>query len=508
IQSWWEVPSIAHFCSLFRTAFNLLDFDIEDLEEALLTDGTEETSWLQELIVRLLSGCLPNNEISTFNYQMFLRRLFRQKCQEHDRYNPFNTDCDFTLLPLRTKVDILHALCDFRLDAEDVLDQLKNLEADSLRVEPLGFDKNESAYWYFYGTRLYREDFERKNNKKKAVWQVICFTEDDWFQLTKKFKSSGTKNERLLHHTLSKNFLPELPRLFKEKERQARRRLLENQPRRTSDRIRKLDADVVDKEGSSEQLALQKDQQQKKKEQDERFPASPIYQPSLWQSRRRDSYEKRSKLKECTEEGDSDRETEIRNEMASKKKVKTRQRQPSTDSETTKGTRESFSRYRRLLNDTCSTKAQEIETMRKKRGSTPCETGGAPDQQFPLRIGRPNRHPASCAACFVQQKEAKTLTSQTDEDLLVGMHKILDYVKNHEDAWPFVDPVEEEYAPNYYSIIRRPMDLTKMEERLDQGYYKGYDKFKGDFQLIVNNCRLYNGAENVRFTSRFSQSTP
>lgn len=44
---------------------------------------------------------------------------------------------------------------------------------------------------------------------------------------------------------------------------------------------------------------------------------------------------------------------------------------------------------------------------------------------------------------------------QTDEDLQVGMHKILDFVKNHDDAWPFLDPVEEEYAPNYYSIIRR-----------------------------------------------------
>lgn len=43
------------------------------------------------------------------------------------------------------------------------------------------------------------------------------------------------------------------------------------------------------------------------------------------------------------------------------------------------------------------------------------------------------------------------------------------------------------------------MDLTKMEERLDQGYYKGFDKFKGDFQLIVNNCRLYNGAENGEY---------
>lgn len=76
-------------------------------------------------------------------------------------------------------------------------------------------------------------------------------------------------------------------------------------------------------------------------------------------------------------------------------------------------------------------------------------------------------------------------------------------MKNHEDAWPFVDPVEEEYAPNYYSIIRKPMDLQRMEERLDSGYYKTFGKFRSDFQLIVDNCRLYNGVENGKIEKQY-----
>lgn len=95
---------------------------------------------------------------------------------------------------------------------------------------------------------------------------------------------------------------------------------------------------------------------------------------------------------------------------------------------------------------------------------------------------------------------------QTDEDLITGMHKILDYVKNHEDAWPFADPVDEDYAPNYYTVIRKPMDLQRMEERLDAGYYKNFTKFRDDFQLIVDNCRLYNGAENGKTNDRLVET--
>ena len=119
------------------------------------------------------------------------------------------------------------------------VDHLKTFEADSLRIEPLGYDSKASAYWYFYGTRLYREDYpldkggdfetrQYKNLiKKKSVWQVICFSEQDWQTLTEKFRHTLNKSERQLYEILRENFLPELPKLFAEKDRLHRKRVLE-----------------------------------------------------------------------------------------------------------------------------------------------------------------------------------------------------------------------------------------------------------------------------------------
>ncbi|XP_076248151.1 uncharacterized protein LOC143187867 isoform X2 [Calliopsis andreniformis] len=83
-----------------------------------------------------------------------------------------------------------------------------------------------------------------------------------------------------------------------------------------------------------------------------------------------------------------------------------------------------------------------------------------------------------------------------EEERRVGMHKVLESLKDHVDAWPFIDPVDEEYAPRYYSVVRKPMDLSTMEEKLDGGLYKSISEFKRDFRLIVDNCRQYNGSDN------------
>lgn len=83
--------------------------------------------------------------------------------------------------------------------------------------------------------------------------------------------------------------------------------------------------------------------------------------------------------------------------------------------------------------------------------------------------------------------------SASEEDIQIGMHKVIEYIKGHRDAWPFVGPVDEDYAPNYYKVIREPMDLQTIEDKLDNQEYLTLDQFRSDFQLVVLNCHKYNG---------------
>ncbi|CAG7724349.1 unnamed protein product [Allacma fusca] len=546
VQSWWEVPCIAHFCSLFRSSFGLLDFDIEELEEALLTHTVEEvgSSLIQDLIVRLLKGCFNSNkdEITSSNYQMYLRRLFRIKCEEdHSRKNPFNKDVAFHSLPLRTKVEILYDLCDFRLDGDEVQEVLKSLESHSLRVTALGKDSGGSTYWYFYGTRLYREDYGtsptsspvRKRGKKcgnpesasvpfgsllDSKWQVVCYTEEDWQLLTRKFKNCKSKHERSLHRTLKEDFLPELPRLFAEKEKLQRKRMMEQQLRRSS-RNNTSSASGF-KSGSDDQSSNQRSEDMSEDELKRLRLEQEKADRLLAEEIQREERKARIHLRErrgggsggVTSSGSNGGSAGTANSPNSQKSSK-------------KGG-DGKGNKKRMTNNSmaaCLPPVMEIDSSANSADETPQrDSSRSPSPAVPPP-------PATSKSKTSQAAEGKTpisattakkkkyddlvkesgsdtkggmsktkvkssvIFSQNEEDVIIGMHKVIEAMKNHRDAWPFVNPVDEDYAPNYYRVISQPMDLQAIEDKLDNQEYASLEEFKTDFQKIVDNCRKYNG---------------
>lgn len=80
--------------------------------------------------------------------------------------------------------------------------------------------------YFILGTRLYREDYKKSKQKQGGdrIWQVICFSEEDWHNLANKFKNSKSRKEQSLYKCLTEDFLPNIPVIFKAKEAERRRR--------------------------------------------------------------------------------------------------------------------------------------------------------------------------------------------------------------------------------------------------------------------------------------------
>ncbi|KAL8694376.1 MAG: hypothetical protein Q9218_000941 [Villophora microphyllina] len=61
-------------------------------------------------------------------------------------------------------------------------------------------------------------------------------------------------------------------------------------------------------------------------------------------------------------------------------------------------------------------------------------------------------------------------------------------------AFP-VDPVALNIS-DYYSVIKKPMDLGTVRKNLDAGQYENAKEFESDVRLIFANCRKYNGVDH------------
>ncbi|XP_041652020.1 cat eye syndrome critical region protein 2 homolog [Cheilinus undulatus] len=482
IQCWWEVPAIAHFCSLFRTAFNLPDFEIEELEKAL---SEQDLDFLGDLITCLLQGCYQRNDITPQSFSRYLDDIISYRWElEEGKPNPLR-EGSFENLPPRTQVELLHRLCDYRLDAADVFDLLKGLDADSLRVEPLGQDGNGALYWYFYGTRMYKEeptkrkaekisesselafpekkkrgrppkkrqledpqlsdvetemtevteektenepeDLHLNTGRKRGRWSLVCDTEEQWVNLAESIKDKTSPQDRHLYRVISQNFLPEISSMIEHKEREQKQKLLDPAPVRISQRfsVRYNNTDE-----DEDDLNAITDEEKRKDEELDR-------QVLLAEQRREE-------------------ERLLQEELQREKMEKI--------------------------------KAVEERAKRRKMRE---EKAWLLSQGKDLPPELLNLEPSSPVHRTRRNKEFYEI-----DDDYTALYKVLEALKAHKDSWPFLEPVDESYAPNYHEIIKTPMDLSTIEKKLNDGDYIAKEEFIADVKLMFENCVEYNGDDS------------
>ncbi|RZC39906.1 nucleosome-remodeling factor subunit NURF301, partial [Asbolus verrucosus] len=80
-----------------------------------------------------------------------------------------------------------------------------------------------------------------------------------------------------------------------------------------------------------------------------------------------------------------------------------------------------------------------------------------------------------------------------------SLKKLIKQLQVHKSAWPFMEPVDPTEAPDYYKVIKEPMDLQKIENKINEQTYTKLSEFIGDMTKIFDNCRYYNPKESPFF---------
>merc|ERR1712142_760496 len=89
-----------------------------------------------------------------------------------------------------------------------------------------------------------------------------------------------------------------------------------------------------------------------------------------------------------------------------------------------------------------------------------------------------------------KKKGSKTLRKK--------MKRLLEVVMQYEDSdgrilsEPFYKLPSRKELPDYYEVIRKPVDIAKIQQRIDDEKYEDMDALERDFMILCKNTQHYN----------------
>ncbi|XP_047330574.1 DDT domain-containing protein DDR4-like [Impatiens glandulifera] len=244
LRSMWELASILNFMNVFRPLLNIkVEFSAEELETALIMPN----STLGAIHIPLLKAIPPITRMALGHntWVTVLCRKLRDWWQwvaEGDIpiVASHGAEIDtYSALDPSIRVLILKALCDIRVEQEDIRNYIEDsikhgAQLSSFRKERVGGDSYGISYWYegddIIGHRLYREirKVEVKKGKGKSVppianscynWETVATNFDEFQDVSDKLFESKNRTEASLGKKLKIDMLPEIEKVHKRKEK-------------------------------------------------------------------------------------------------------------------------------------------------------------------------------------------------------------------------------------------------------------------------------------------------
>ncbi|XP_071737471.1 DDT domain-containing protein DDR4-like [Rutidosis leptorrhynchoides] len=242
IRSMSELASILNFFNVFRPLLNIkVEFSVEEFETALITPNAT----LADIHIPLLKAIPPVTRVALGRntWVTVLCRKLRDwwhwvaegelpiVASHGGEFETYNT------LDPAVRVIILKALCDIRVEQEDIRnyidESIKNgVPLSAFRKERNGGDSHGVSYWYeddpIIGQRLYRgiRKVEVKKGKGKNVlsvpsyqWETVATNLDDFQEISEKLSSSKNRTEVSLAKKIQNDMLPEIEKVHKRKEK-------------------------------------------------------------------------------------------------------------------------------------------------------------------------------------------------------------------------------------------------------------------------------------------------
>ncbi|KAF3437102.1 hypothetical protein FNV43_RR19855 [Rhamnella rubrinervis] len=244
LRSMWELASVLNFLHVFRPLLNIsVEFSAEEFETALITPNDT----LSDIHIPLLKAIPPVTRMALTRdtwVTVLCRKLRDWWHWVADGDLPIVASHGVEIEVYKTldpgvRVVILKALCDIRVEQEDVRNYIDNslkhgVQLPAFRKERIGGDSHGISYWYeddpIIGHRLYREIRKVEVKKVKAKgshilpsttyqWEAVATNFDEFQDVSEKLFSSKNRTEASLGKKLKIDMLPEIEKVHKRKER-------------------------------------------------------------------------------------------------------------------------------------------------------------------------------------------------------------------------------------------------------------------------------------------------